>query len=43
MAKNLLGHERVVNHRDGAHRALADGAAQRVNMPDAEDLVAPFL
>ena len=42
MTKNLLNHARVVNDGNDAHRALTDGAAQRVNMPDAEDQVAPF-
>src|ERR1035437_5121835 len=31
---HLLCNLRVINHRDDAHRALTDGAAQRVNMPD---------
>ena len=39
MAKYLLGHARVVNDGNDAHRALTDGAAQRVNMPDAQDQV----
>ena len=30
--QDLLCNLRVINHRDDAHRALTDGAAQRVNM-----------
>ena len=43
VAKDLLHQPWVINHRDDAHRALADGAAQRVNMPDAQNQVAPPL
>ena len=41
--QDLLCNLRVINHRDDAHRALTDGAAQRVNMPDAQNQVAPAL
>jgi hypothetical protein len=43
VAKNLLDHARVVNDGDNAHGVLADGTAQRVNLPDAEDQVAALL
>jgi len=43
MAKSPLHHPRVVNQRDDPHRALADGTAQRVNVPTVQDQVAPFL
>ena len=39
VAKDLLYHARVVNDGDNAHRALTDGAAQRVNMPDPKSQV----
>ena len=41
MVKDLLNHARVVNDGNDAHRAFTDGAAQRVNMPDAQDQVPP--
>jgi hypothetical protein len=43
MAQSLLHHPRVDNQRDDPHRALADGTAQQVNVPTAQDQVAPFL
>jgi hypothetical protein len=43
MSKDLLHSLRVINHGDDAHGVLADGTAQRVNVPNAEDLVAPLL
>jgi hypothetical protein len=43
MAKDLLNQARVVNDGNDAHRALGDGTAQRVNMPDAQNQVAPSL
>ena len=43
VAKDLLGHAGGVNHGDGAQRALADGTAQGVTMPNAEDQVPPSL
>jgi len=43
VAKNLLDHARVVNDGNDPHRILANGAAERVNMPDPQDQVAPFL
>jgi len=41
MAENLLRDLGVVNDRDDAHGVLADGAPQRVDVPDAEDELAP--
>ena len=43
VAQDLLHHPGVVNDGKDPHRVLADGAAQGVNMPNAEDQVAPFL
>jgi hypothetical protein len=43
MAKNLLNHAWVVNDGHDAYRALTDGAAKRVNMPDAQDEGSPPL
>jgi hypothetical protein len=43
MAKNLLNDARIVNDGNDAHRALTDGAAQRVNVPGAQDQVPPPL
>ncbi len=43
VAKNLLDHARVVNHRDNAHRVRAEGAARGVSRPDPVDEVAPPL
>jgi hypothetical protein len=43
MQEDFIHHPRVINHRDDAQWALADGTAQRVNMPNAQDQVAPFL
>src|ERR1035441_6455212 len=40
MAKDLLDHARVVNHRNDAHGVLAHGAAQRVYTPDPRNQVA---
>jgi hypothetical protein len=41
--KDLLNHPRVINHAEDSHGVLADGTAQRVNMPDAQDEVPPAL
>ena len=38
-AQNFLRHPRAINHRNDAHQALADGTAQRVNVPNAQDQV----
>jgi hypothetical protein len=43
MPEGFLDHPKVINYRDDAHRALTHGAAQRVNMPDAQNQVAPPL
>jgi hypothetical protein len=40
MSKDLLHGQWVTNHGDDAHGVLADGAAQRVNMPDPQNQVA---
>ena len=41
MAENLLDDVGIVNHGDDAHGVLADGAAERVRVPDPQDEVAP--
>ena len=33
-AEKLLHHPRVMNHRADAHRVLANGTEQRVNIPN---------
>ena len=43
VSKDLLHSPRVINHGDDPHGILADGTAQRVNMPDAQNQVAPPL
>ena len=43
VAKDLLGHARVVNDGKNPHRVLTDGTAQRVNMPNAQDDLPPLL
>ena len=43
MAENLLDDLGIVNHGDEAHGVLADGAAERVHVPDPEDEVPPAL
>ena len=43
VANGLLHQPLAIKHRDDAHRALATGTAQRVNVPNAQDQVAPFL
>ena len=42
MAQDRLDDARVVDEGDDAHRVLADGTAERVDMPDAEDQIAPL-
>ena len=37
MAEDLLHHPRVVNDSDYPHRALANGTAERVHMPNPEN------
>ena len=41
VTQNLFHHPPVMNHGDNPHRILANGAAQRINVPHAEDEVAP--
>ena len=43
VAKSLLHHPRVVNDGDDPHRVLANGAAKRINVPHAQNQVAPAL
>jgi hypothetical protein len=43
VTEDLLDDAGVVNDGDDAHGVLADGAAQRVNMPDAQNQVPPFI
>jgi len=43
MPKDFPHNPRVVNDGDDAHRALADGTAQRVHVPDAQDKLPPAL
>jgi hypothetical protein len=43
VSKHLLHSPRVINHGADPHWIVADGTAQRVNMPDAEDRVSPSL
>ena len=39
MPKDLLHHPRVINHAEDPHRVLADRAAERIDMPHAQDQV----
>jgi hypothetical protein len=43
VAEDLLHHPRVVNDGDDPHWVLANGAAERVHVPDPQDQVAPPL
>jgi len=43
VAKNLLDQPRVINHGDNPHRVLANGAAERISVPHAQDEVWPPL
>ncbi len=43
VAEDLLDDAGFVNDGDDAHGVPADGAAQRVNMPDAQNQVPPFI
>jgi len=41
VAENLLRHPSVINDGDDAHGVLADGAAERVHVPDVQNKGAP--
>ena len=43
VAKNFLDDTWVVDDGDDPHRVLADGTAQRIGMPNAQDEIAPAL
>jgi hypothetical protein len=43
VTEDLFHHAGIVNDGDGAHGVLADRAAQRIDVPDPQDEVAPAL